>query len=133
MAKKNPMDEGRPVPLDLAAKHIPILRARLNDWLDGVRRDLKAPERLRHPDDARQEAQAFERLLVAGRSFSPPRRRVRPLRPQSRITTRRATTKRLPPITTRFILSAKAAKNLSNAAFDGRPRLERRRGACARR
>jgi len=65
MAKKNPMDEGRPVPLDLAAKHIPILRARLNDWLDGVRKDLKAPERLRHPDDARQEAQAFERLLVA--------------------------------------------------------------------
>jgi hypothetical protein len=59
------MGEERPVPLDLPAKYIPTLRARLNDWLDGVRKDLKAPERLRHPDDARQEAQAFERLLVA--------------------------------------------------------------------
>jgi hypothetical protein len=27
----------RPVPLDLAAKHIPVLRACLNDWLHGVR------------------------------------------------------------------------------------------------
>lgn len=65
MANENPMDGARPVPLDLPAKHIPILRARLNDWLHGVREDLKTPERLRHPDHARQEAQAFERLLVA--------------------------------------------------------------------
>lgn len=55
----------RPVPLDLPAKHIPILRSCLNDWLHGVREDLKAPERLQHPDKAQQEAQAFERLLVA--------------------------------------------------------------------
>jgi hypothetical protein len=53
------------VPLDLPAKHIPILRSCLNDWLHGVREDLKAPKRLQHPDKAQQEAQAFERLLVA--------------------------------------------------------------------
>jgi hypothetical protein len=65
MANENPMDGARPVPLDLPAKHIPILRSCLNDWLHGVREDLKAPERLQHPDKAQQEAQAFERLLVA--------------------------------------------------------------------
>lgn len=65
MANENPTGETRPVPLDLAAKHIPILRSCLNDWLHGVREDLKAPERLQHPDKAQQEAQAFERLLVA--------------------------------------------------------------------
>ncbi len=65
MAEKNPTGGTRPVPLDLPAKHIPILRACLTGWLDGVREDLKAPERLRRPDEAQQEAQAFERLLVA--------------------------------------------------------------------
>jgi hypothetical protein len=65
MANKNPTGGTRPVPLDLPAKHIPILRSCLNDWLHGVREDLKAPERLQHPDKAQQEAQAFERLLVA--------------------------------------------------------------------
>jgi hypothetical protein len=65
MANENPTGETRPVPLDLSAKHIPILRSCLNDWLHGVREDLKAPERLQHPDKAQQEAQAFERLLVA--------------------------------------------------------------------
>lgn len=65
MSYANPTGEERPVPLDLAAKHVPILRSHLNDWLHGAREDLKAPERLQHPDRARQEAQAFERLLVA--------------------------------------------------------------------
>jgi hypothetical protein len=65
MANENPMGGARPVPLDLPAKHIPILRSCLNDWLHGVREDLKDPERLQHPDKAQQEAQAFERLLVA--------------------------------------------------------------------
>jgi hypothetical protein len=65
MANDNPTDGARPVPLDLAAKHVPILRSCLSDWLHGVREDLKAPEQLQHPDKARQEAQAFERLLVA--------------------------------------------------------------------
>jgi len=53
------------VSLDLPAKHIPILRSCLTDWLHGVREDLKSPERLCRPDEARQEAQAYERLLVA--------------------------------------------------------------------
>jgi hypothetical protein len=65
MANENPTGGARPVPLDLPAKHIPILRSCLNDWLHGVREDLKAPERLQHPDKAQREAQAFERLLVA--------------------------------------------------------------------
>lgn len=65
MANENPMDGARPVPLDLAAKHKPILRSCLNDWLHGVREDLKAPDRLQQPDKAQQEAEAFERLLVA--------------------------------------------------------------------
>jgi hypothetical protein len=65
MANQNPMDGARPMPLDLAAKHIPILRSCLNDWLHGVREDLKAPDRLQQPDKAQQEAEAFERLLVA--------------------------------------------------------------------
>jgi len=65
MANENPMGGTRPVPLDLAAKHIPILRSCLNDWLHGVREDLKAPERLQQPDKAHREAEAFERLLVA--------------------------------------------------------------------
>lgn len=65
MANENPMDGARPVPLDLPAKHIPVLRACLTDWLHGVREDLKTPERLRQANKARQEAQAFERLLIA--------------------------------------------------------------------
>ncbi|HWM55100.1 MAG TPA: hypothetical protein VNO20_06910 [Solirubrobacterales bacterium] len=65
MANENPTGGARPVPLDLPVKHIPVLRSCLNDWLHGVREDLKHPERLQHPDKARKEAQAFERLLVA--------------------------------------------------------------------
>ncbi len=65
MANENPTGGARPVPLDLAAKHIPILRSCLNDWLHGVREDLKDPERLQQLDKAQREAQAFERLLVA--------------------------------------------------------------------
>jgi hypothetical protein len=65
MANENPTGETRPVPLDLPAKHIPVLRSCLTGWLEGAREDLKAPERLRHPDKAQREAEAFERLLVA--------------------------------------------------------------------
>lgn len=50
--------------LDLPAEHIPILRDRLSSWLAGIRDDLNAPERLENPDEARREAQAYERLLV---------------------------------------------------------------------
>jgi hypothetical protein len=65
MANENPTGGTGPVPLDLPVKHIPVLRSCLTGWLDGVREDLQAPERLRQADKARQEAQAFERLLVA--------------------------------------------------------------------
>jgi hypothetical protein len=55
----------RPLPLDLPAKHIPVLRACLTGWLEGAREDLEVPERLQHPEKAHREAEAFERLLVA--------------------------------------------------------------------
>jgi hypothetical protein len=64
MAKKNPTDGERVVSLDLSAEHTAILRERLTDWLHGVQRDLRTPERLKSPDAARQEAQVYERLLV---------------------------------------------------------------------
>jgi hypothetical protein len=59
------MGETRPLPLDLPAKHIPVLRACLTGWLEGAREDLKVPERLQNPDKAQREAEALERLLVA--------------------------------------------------------------------
>jgi hypothetical protein len=59
------MGETRPLPLDLPAKHIPVLRACLTGWLEGAREDLKDPDRLQNPDKAQREAEAFERLLVA--------------------------------------------------------------------
>jgi hypothetical protein len=65
MANENPTGGARPVPLDLPAKHVPVLRACLTGWLEGVREDLNAPERLQRPDKAHREAEAFERLLVA--------------------------------------------------------------------
>lgn len=65
MANENPTGGARPVPLDLPAKHVPVLRFCLTGWLEGAREDLEAPERLRHPEKAQQEVQAFERLLVA--------------------------------------------------------------------
>ncbi len=65
MANENPMDGALPVPLDLAAKHIPVLRSSLIGWLHGAREDLKTPERLKRPDAARREALAYERLLLA--------------------------------------------------------------------
>jgi hypothetical protein len=64
MATKNPMCGERPVPLDLPAKHVPILRDRLTGWLEGVREDLKTPERMENPGKACGEAQAYERLLI---------------------------------------------------------------------
>jgi hypothetical protein len=65
MANDNPMDSGSLVPLDLAPQHLPILRNRLTTWLDGVREDLEAPDEVQRPDQAWQEARAFERLLTA--------------------------------------------------------------------
>jgi hypothetical protein len=65
MSYDNPTDGTRPMPLELPAKHIPVLRSCLTDWLEGAREDLEAPERLQNPDKARREAEAFERLLGA--------------------------------------------------------------------
>ena len=59
------MGGGSLVPLDLPPQHIPILRERLTTWLDGVREDLEAVDEAQGPDQAWQEARAFERLLTA--------------------------------------------------------------------
>jgi|SRR5215469_8296237 len=65
MAKDNPTGGGSLVPLALSPQHIPILRDRLTMWLDGVREDMEAPSEVTQPDQAWQEARAFERLLTA--------------------------------------------------------------------
>jgi hypothetical protein len=65
MATENPMGGGSLVPLDLPPQHLPILRDRLTTWLDGVREDLETPGEVQRPDQAWQEARAFERLLTA--------------------------------------------------------------------
>ena len=63
MAEKNPTDGRRGVLLDLPPSQVTILRGLLADWLEDVRRDLTHPEGMRTPDLARQDAEAFERLL----------------------------------------------------------------------
>ncbi len=65
MANDNPTGGGSLVSLDLPPQHVPILRNRLTTWLDGVKEDLEAPDEIQHPDQAWQEARAFERLLTA--------------------------------------------------------------------
>lgn len=64
MANENPTGGERVVPLDLPAEHISILRDRLRSWLSGIRKDLKHPDRLASPEASREEAEAYERLLV---------------------------------------------------------------------
>jgi hypothetical protein len=64
MAKKNPTGGRRAVPLDLPAQHIAILRDSLSDCLEGLRGDLEAPGGLSAPDEAHQEAEAYQRLLA---------------------------------------------------------------------
>jgi len=63
MAENNPMDGRRAVPLDLPPSQVTILRGLLADWLEDGRRDLTDPEGMKNPDAARQDADAFERLL----------------------------------------------------------------------
>lgn len=65
MANDNPMGGGSLVPLDLPPQHLRILRDRLTTWLEGVREDLETPDEVQRPDQAWQEARAFERLLTA--------------------------------------------------------------------
>ena len=60
--------------LNLPAQHVSSLRDRMTDWLDGLRRDLRAPEKLKDPSRTESEAQAVERLLVGltvGQLFVP--------------------------------------------------------------
>jgi uncharacterized protein HemY len=70
----NPMGDGSLVALNLPDKQVSFLRDELTGWLDGLRRDLRAPEKLKDPSRAEREAQAVERLLVAltvGQLFVP--------------------------------------------------------------
>lgn len=74
MADDNLMGGERLVSLDLPADQISILRDRLRSWLAGIRQDLKNPDQLESPEAAREEAQAYERLLVGlatGQVFLP--------------------------------------------------------------
>lgn len=64
MANENPTCGERAVPLDLPANHLLILRDTLADCLAGVRDDLETPEAMKDPDQAREEADAYQRLLA---------------------------------------------------------------------
>ncbi len=70
----NPTGGGSFVALNLSAQHVSCLRDKMTDWLDGLRCDLRAPEKLKDPSRADSEAQAVERLLVGltvGQLFVP--------------------------------------------------------------
>jgi hypothetical protein len=64
MANQNPTGGERAVPLDLPANHLLILRDTLADCLEGVRGDLETPEGVKDPEQAREEADAYQRLLA---------------------------------------------------------------------
>ena len=63
MAENNPTDGRQVLPLDLRPSQVTILRDLLGDWLTDVGSDMTQPEKMRNPDLARQDAEAFERLL----------------------------------------------------------------------
>jgi hypothetical protein len=70
----NPTAGGSLVALNLSAQQVSSLRDKMTDWLDGLRRDLRTPERLKDPSRAQGETQAVERLLVGltvGQLFVP--------------------------------------------------------------
>lgn len=64
MADENPMGGGQAVPLDLPTDHLLILRDTLADCLEGVQGDLEAVEGVKDPEQARREADAYQRLLA---------------------------------------------------------------------
>jgi hypothetical protein len=64
MANENPTGGERAVPLDLPVNHLLILRDTLADCLEGVRGDLNTPEAVKDPEQAREEADAYQRLLA---------------------------------------------------------------------
>lgn len=65
MADENPMGGRQAVPLDLPADHLLILRDALADCLEGVQGDLETPGGLKDADQARREADAYQRLLAS--------------------------------------------------------------------
>jgi hypothetical protein len=74
MPCENPTGDGSFVALNLPAEHVALLRDDMTGWLDGLRRDLRTPERLKDPGRTQREAEAIERLLVAltvGQLFVP--------------------------------------------------------------
>lgn len=64
MAETNPTHGTRAVPLDLPPSQVAILRKTLADCLAGVREDLAGSPSSRNPDQARREADAYQRLLA---------------------------------------------------------------------
>jgi hypothetical protein len=64
MATENPTGDSCLVHLALTAWQTTIMRENLCDWLEGVREDLKTPDKLADPEDTRAEAAAYERLLA---------------------------------------------------------------------
>jgi hypothetical protein len=65
MANENHMGDGRAVPIDLPPAQIAILRDDLTTCLEGVRLDLRTPQRMNNPDWAQREAEVYDRLLAA--------------------------------------------------------------------
>lgn len=64
MATENTTGDSCLVHLALTVAQITIMRENLSDWLEGVREDLKTPDKLFDPEDTRAEAAAYERLLA---------------------------------------------------------------------
>lgn len=64
MSCQNPTQGGDSVALDLTAAQVTLMRENLSDWLEGVREDLKDPDKLADPARTRAEAEAWERLLA---------------------------------------------------------------------
>ncbi|HEY8083311.1 MAG TPA: hypothetical protein VIE64_07125 [Solirubrobacterales bacterium] len=63
MANPNPTDGSKVVPLDLSDAQVAILRADLTMCLEGVQGDLKTADEGVDLEKARQDAEAYERLL----------------------------------------------------------------------
>ena len=64
MAETNPTHGSRAMRLDLPPSQVEILCGLLDDWREDAQRDLEHPKGVKNPDLTRQEAEAFERLLL---------------------------------------------------------------------
>jgi hypothetical protein len=65
MATDHPTGDSCLVPLALTPAQFTLMRKDLADCLEGVREDLKEPDKLADPERASAEAAAYERLLAA--------------------------------------------------------------------